>query len=169
MDKATLVILPVAIVLAIACHKPKPSLAPARIVLFESHCWWSVNRSLLPPDSVAARFQRAYSAVGFTHTELRHQGDTAWAYAGPSPINPNLPGVDYATWSVAYQLGDSTHYRWFVAGSRDPKTVRSIGGADSGDFLIPLCGRIMKQAAIPSVVLREPTGEESLSVWRRRP
>lgn len=169
MNRATLLISLAAVLFGSACHKPKPPLVPARIVLFESHCWWSVNRSLLPPDSVAARFQRAYSGVGFTRTGVGHQGDTAWAYAGPSSINPNLPGVDYEMWAVAYQRGDSTHYRWFVAGSRDPKTVKSVENADVGDFLIPLCGRILKQAAIPSVALREPTGDESLTVWRRRP
>lgn len=41
-----------------------PAPAPAPVPLEEEHCWWAVLRSSLPPDSVAAHFERAYGAVG---------------------------------------------------------------------------------------------------------
>ena len=145
-------------VLTASCHHQRSLLATALGPQKTEHCWWSVNRSLLPPDSVAAHFQRAYTAVGFTNAGRASLADTAWAYAGPTAVRTDEPLIVYSTWAVAYRVGDSTHYRYFNAwdGKQPARTI-------------PLCIAISNAAAIHGVQLPAPTGEESLSVWRRRP
>jgi hypothetical protein len=77
--------------------------------------------------------------------------DTAWVDAGPSRIaDYNSP---VAGRFVGYRAGDSTHFRLFVV-------------TDSGS--IGLCQQILRAAAVGAIPLREPDGEEKLSVWNRR-
>ncbi|MDQ6612159.1 MAG: hypothetical protein M3Y64_06975 [Gemmatimonadota bacterium] len=148
----------ISIAVITACHQQRPSTARDANHLFTEHCWWSVNRSLLPPDSVAEHFAHAYTTIGFTNAEWKHLADTAWADAGPTPIRPEEPGVAYRAWAVAYRVADSTRYRYFVASiGREPRST------------IPLCISIANRAALHGVQLPQPTGEETLSVWRRRP
>lgn len=136
----------------LGCRRaPEP--APAPVQLEEDYCWWAVLRSSLPPDSVAARFERAYAAVGLAGVRRVQLGDTAWVQTTPVVLD----GVLRASRAVAYRRGDSTHFRYFV-GSRE-----SEGAAGP----LSLCVRIAQAAAIGWSAPREPTGEESLAVWSR--
>jgi len=131
---------------------PKVSLAPVSVN--EEYCWWAVYRTSLPVDTVANRFARAFTAMGFVPSALSRVGDTAWINAGPSSLAGNGPRPIEAR-AVAYQAGDSTHFRTFVAGGESQT--------------IFLCQQILQAAPVGGVALREPDGEEKLSVWRRRP
>ncbi len=147
------------VIFSVACHhRPPSSVTAGANHLFTEHCWWSVNRSLLPPDSVAVHFASAYAAIGFTNVHWAHVADTAWADAGPTPIRPEESGVAYRAWAVAYRVADSTHYRYFVARVGQPPSAS-----------IQLCAAIANRAALHGVQLPQPTGDETLSVWRRRP
>ncbi|MEJ7809568.1 MAG: hypothetical protein WKG32_04040 [Gemmatimonadaceae bacterium] len=138
--------------------------APAR--LSEDHCWWAVLRSTLPPDSVAARFERAFTTVGLTGATRTRSADTAWVHAGPTPLG----GRQHESRAVAYWHGDSTHFRYYVA-----IAPASQGRAQPADTLerepghIGFCGEIARAAAIQTSAPRSPTGEESLTVWTRIP
>jgi hypothetical protein len=150
------------------CHRPKAATAPVAVVPIEEHCWWSVDRTILPADTVAERFRQAFVAVGFTSVTRAEMGDTAWTHAGPTAVNPAQPDVGYELRAVAYQRGDSAHFRLFVGAAPLRSEGALASGAFSGAFHIPLCARVAGEAAIPTVRLRQPTGEESLSVWRPR-
>lgn len=137
-----------------ACNPSRPNVSVVPDALREEHCWWAVYRTSLPLDTVANRFARAFTSMGFVPSALSRLGDTVWINAGPSPLPGNGPGP-IAARTVAYQAGDSTHFRTFVAGGAS----QSIG----------LCQQIFQAAPVGGVALREPDGEEKLSVWRRRP
>ncbi len=70
----------------------------------EQHCWWAVIRSALPPDSVAARFQRGFAAAGLTGAMTTHDADTARAHAGPTQLG-GAGGAMYSARAVAYVRG----------------------------------------------------------------
>ena len=136
------------------------------------HCWWSTNRSVLPPDSIAERFGRAFAAVGFLGITQGSAADTAWAQSGATVLPGAPPGALRSMWAVAYRAGDSTHYRYFVASTRitPPGTLAdadTTAAAPAG--VIPLCTAVARAAAIPGVQPPQPTGEEALEVWRWRP
>jgi hypothetical protein len=134
------------------------------------HCWWSTNRSLLGPDSTAARFRSAYATVGFSAVRQGAAGDTAWVQASPVAFPDAPPGIRYGMHAVAYQVGDSTHYRYFVAAFGAGPVPRTAN--DSIALIrdvIPRCVAVARAAAIPGIQPAEPTGEERLSVWRWRP
>ena len=134
------------------------------------HCWWSTNRSLLGPDSIAAHFRSAYATVGFSEVRQGTAGDTAWVQASPVVFPDAPPGIQYGMHAVAYQVGDSTHYRYFVAAFGAGPVPRTAN--DSIALIreiIPRCIAVARAAAIPGVQPAEPTGEERLSVWRWRP
>ena len=143
------------------CRRKPAAAAPTPAPLDEEYCWWAVLRTTLPPDTVAARFERAFAAVGLTGGGWTRQGDTAWAHAGPTA---GQPGAPYASRAVAYRRGDSTHFRYYVG-----IAAARLAPPDSAPTLIPLCGRIARAAAVPTSTPASPTGEESLPVWRRRP
>jgi hypothetical protein len=129
----------------------------------EEYCWWAVHRSSLTVDSVALRFRRAFEAVGLQATSQKRLGDTIWVYGDSSR---GTSGSRYRSRAVAYQHGDTTRYRYYVelAASSDTAAART----DSPN-LVGICGHIAKAAAIRGSTPREPTGEESLAVWTRRP
>jgi hypothetical protein len=136
------------------CRSSRPEVSVVPESLREHHCWWAVYRTSLPVDTVANRFARGFTSMGFVPSAVSRVGDTAWINAGPSPLPGNGPGPIEAR-AVAYQAGDSTHFRAFVAGG-DSQTIS-------------LCQQIFQAAPVGGVALREPDGEEKLSVWRRGP
>lgn len=139
-----------------ACHRAKPVVAVAPPHLYEEHCWWAVSQTAYPLDTVVNRFNRAFVTVGFTRPETFRVSDTAWVSAGPKALT-GYAGGQVGARVAAYQHGDSTHYRIFV---EMPDS--------SGSQTIPLCHQISLAAPLAAVTLREPDGEEKLSVWRRR-
>lgn len=145
--------------------------APAPERWPEDHCWWAVARSPLSPDTVAARFAQAFTALGLASAATRRLADTAWAAAGPTPIARGPAGARYASRIVAYRRGDSTHFRHFVAvlppaggWARPADTAGGLGGRSIG-----FCGDVTRAAVVRASLPREPTGEEGLRVWTRAP
>ena len=139
-----------------ACNPSPPKVAVVPVSLGEDHCWWAVYRTSLPLDTVADRFARAFTSIGFAPSAPSQVGDTAWINAGPSRLS-GYEGRPIEARMVAYRVGDSTHFRTFVA--------TGTGASQA----IELCQQISKAAPVGGVTLREPDGEEKLSVWRRRP
>jgi hypothetical protein len=149
----------------VACLEPARSAATVTPALARvtEHCWWSTNRTALPPDSVTARFQRAFAALGFTGIARASGGDTAWVQTSPTALSSTPPERSYAMHAVAYAAGDSTRYRYFLS---------AVGAAAADDTaqgaVIPLCTAVARAAAIPGVQPAQPTGEETATVWRWR-
>jgi hypothetical protein len=157
-------------VLGAGCRRHPARTVPIRPQLEEEYCWWAVLRSPLPPDSVAARFQRAFTTVGLTGATWTRSADTAWARAGPTSLGGRYAGATYESRAVAYWRGDSTHFRHYVAiGQRPEGWAPAADTVSFGGRLIGLCADIARAAAIPTSVPRTLTGEETLPVWRRRP
>jgi hypothetical protein len=138
---------------------PLAGATPNAVSLQEEYCWWAVVRSPLPPDSVVARFARAFVEVGLHDERRASVGDTAWVAAGPSP----LPGGTLAmSRVVAFRAGDSTHFRHFIG-----IAARAANDSESPSPLTGLCRDIARAAAVGAVAPRDPTGGESRSVWSR--
>lgn len=131
--------------LSAGCHRHPVVIAPAQPALAssaqEDPCWWTVLRTTLPPDSVAVHFQRGFAAVGLANATWAHSADTAWAYAGPTPLSRGPAGAVYASRVVAYLHGDSTHFRYYV--SIAPTSLMR------GSVIIPFCGEIATATDIP--------------------
>lgn len=138
-----------------ACHRARLP-APAPAVMEENACWWAVIRTGNPVDTVTARFARAFADLGFASLASSRIADTAWVNAAPSVL-PGYPGGAVSARVVAYRLGDSTHFRTFIA-------TPGWTGAQT----IPLCQAIARTAAVGAVIPRNPDGEELLGVWQRR-
>lgn len=136
-----------------ACNSTPPRVSVVPVSPREDHCWWAVYRTSLPIDTVANRFAAAFTSIGFAPSAPSHVGDTAWINVGPSRLS-GYEGRQIEARMVAYRAGDSTHFRTFVA------AVESQA--------IALCRQISRAAPVGGVTLREPDGEEKLSVWRRR-
>ena len=137
-----------ALIAAGACHSAAPpGMVP--VAAHEEYCWWAVQRSPLPVDSVINRFAKAFRAVGVAPTSPQSAGDTSWIVASgnDSVRQDSIVRVR----AVAFRKGDSTLYRNFVTAS---------GPA------ISTCQRIAVAAAIPGLTPRNPTGEESMAVWK---
>ena len=137
-----------------ACNPSPRKVAVVPVPLDEEHCWWAVYRTSLPLDTVADRFARAFASIGFAPSAPSQVGDTAWINVGPSRLS-GYEGRPIEARMVAYRAGDSTHFRTFV----------TTGASQA----IELCQQISRAAPVGGVTLREPDGEEKLSVWRRRP
>jgi hypothetical protein len=146
-------------VLSAGCRSHPVVTTPETARLSEEYCWWAVMRSPLPPDSVAARFQGAFTSVGLTSSTWTRSADTAWAHAGPTAL-AGASGAMYESRVVAYWHGDSTHFRHYVSMARQPGNSANK---------IALCQEIGRAAAVPTSVPREPTGEEALKLWTRIP
>ena len=147
------------------CRPPARS-APIPTQGPEDYCWWTVMRTTLPPDSVAARFERAFVVTGLTEATWARLADTAWAHAGPTPLG-GPPATISESRVVAYRHGDTTRFRHFVTIS--PPQGQSADTINLAGRYIGLCGQILRAAAVRPSAPREPTGEETLAVWRRRP
>ncbi len=151
---------------------PEPVAATEPAPAPERYCWWAAFRTVLPPDSVAARHARAFQQLGLSEVGWSHQADTAWAQAGPTRLAiPGRPPGTYAARVVALRRGDSTFFRPYVAvdpaspeGAATPADAGSLGARR-----IEFCGEIGRTAQTQGVAPREPDGEDTLSIWRRRP
>ena len=160
---------------AASCRQPHPA-APAPLALQESHCWWAVFRTTLPPDSVAMHFVRAFAQLGLRGGTWTQRGDTTWAHAEPTTLT-SWHGATYAARVVAYRAGDSTHFRHFVSvappaggwpASYDSVTadgrhlsVSAVGGP------IGFCGALGRAATVHGTAPADPDGEEKLELWTR--
>jgi hypothetical protein len=152
------------------CRRATPDrVRPAQIVQApEEHCWWAAFRTTLPPDSVAARSVRAYTALGLEGAAWAHRADTAWAQAGPTVLaGPDRQGA-YAARVVAYRRGDTTFYRPFTGFTPLDPAAR----ADSARVArqrITFCGDIGRAAQVGGTApdLEEP--DDAAPLWRRRP
>lgn len=150
-------------------HRPAHT-APAASALEEDYCWWTILRTTLPPDTVAARFATAFTAVGLAGAAWTHAGDTARAQAGPTPLDRPPAGVAWAARAVAYRQGDTTRFRYYTAaalpvgGRARASDLTRLGGS-----MIPLCGDIARATGLRWTAAPSPGAVESLSVWRATP
>lgn len=150
--------------------RSRPTTVPTRPWAVGEHCWWAVLRSDLPPDSVAAHFERAFTAAGLSDATWRHRGDTAWAHAGPTALGGEPAGARVESRAVAYWHGDSTHFRYYVDLASPPG-----GWAPTADTTkrsarrIGFCQDIAQRVGFRWSRPPDPTGEESLRLWTRMP
>ena len=150
-----------------ACHRSSVQTLAANSMR-EEYCWWTVLRSARPADSVAARFASAYISAGFSNVVFHRHADTAWAGAAPTQLAANSPL--FASRTVAYWHGDSTHFRYFASVGRPLRTgVQSRDSVDFGKHLLDLCATIARSAAIGWSAPRSATGDEALKIWTRIP
>lgn len=144
------------------CRRPETTtIAVARAWPPEERCWWAPFRSVLPPDSVAVRFARAYAALGLTDATWSHRADTAWAEAGPSVLSDSTHSGTYAARVVAFQREDTTLFRTFVA--------TPAGAPNPTRDNIVFCGETMRAARAAATAPRIEEPDHALPVWRRRP
>jgi hypothetical protein len=141
-----------------------------------NYCWWTVLRSTLPADSVAARFRRAFVTAGMTDVHWTRSADTIWLRAGPALLQPATfdsapPGPLYWSEAAAFHSGDSTHFRFSVAiaalARGSPPTTDSSRTAVR---LFKACDAIARAADIHWYKRHgDPGNEEALPVWSRVP
>lgn len=146
-------------------HRPTIT-RPMPSTMVEEHCWWAAFRSPLPHDSVVARYARAFASVGLTGVRTSRLADTAWAQAGPTPLDRADRRDTYAARIVAYQRGDSALFRTFVSVVPD---AASDSSPRVGALHIALCQAIGQAAQAQGAAPREPGDEETQAVWRARP
>jgi hypothetical protein len=157
----------------LACqHQATPATSAAVPLSSRSRefCWWAVLRAASAPDSIAGRFQRAYSELNLANVATGTWGDTAWAHAGPSSAPMRTTNVLYESGALAYRTGDSTKFRYFVAISAPPGGwIRSSDSvaASAGD--LDFCADIARRASIRWSAPKSPTGEESMPLWDASP
>jgi hypothetical protein len=151
-----------------ACHHRRPPLAPALPPPIEDYCWWTYQSTALAPDAVARRFAEGFAAAGFDHVQPFRAGDTAWVVAGPTPLESRSGRSRWSARVVAYAVGDSARFRLYVG--LGPRFARWATAADSvaaESDRIPMCGRVLSAAAVPSArPRRDPNALDSLPVWR---
>ena len=150
-------------VLSAACHRAAPRvtstpLSPPRW----EHCWWAALRSAMPPDSVAARYARAYESLGLANAGWSHLADTAWAEAGPSTLVREGGSGTLAARVVAYRRGDTTLVRPFIS-------VQPVGSVNLGALAIGFCGEVIRAAKAGTTQPPNEEPDDSLPLWRRRP
>lgn len=157
------ILVAVSATLSSGCHRSRPQTATTPSAWIDGdHCWWARYRTAMPPDSVAARYARAYATLGLATTGWSHQADTAWAESGPTVLSRSGSSATYASRVVAYRLGDTTFVRPFV-------TVRNGGEVNVGSLSIQFCGDVSRAAQAGTTAPREEERDDSLPVWRRRP
>jgi hypothetical protein len=142
------------------------------------HCWWTVIRSTLPADTVAADFRRAFVTVGLANIHWTRSGDTIWVRGGPAPLLPSdLPfdtasyGATFWSRAVAFPQKDSTHFRLYVAIVPPvggwPRAVPASSSVHSG---IPACEAVARASGVRWIKRAgDPGDEEKLPVWSRVP
>jgi len=166
------------LVVATGCHHRASGTAPSPTRVEENPCWWTVFRTTLPVDTVTAHLVSAFTTLGLTNATSAQQGDTAWAKAGATRLDAWRGGTYWAR-MAAFRRGDSTLYRYFVTVTPPPggwpaayDTVTSDGrgvSVNPAASMIGFCQAIARVSANHGTSPREPNGEESLPVWRRRP
>jgi hypothetical protein len=159
--------------LVTSCHQQArlaPTLAAVERPRLREYCWWAVLRSVRPPDSVAARFERAYKELSLGKVTSGRWGDTAWAHAGPSWISTRTTNASYESGALAYALGDSTHFRYYVVIAAPPGGwIRQSDSVEASKGDIDFCTNIARHASIGWTAPSNPTGEESLPLWESDP
>ena len=163
--------------LGAGCHRQAPASAPGPAAVADTPCWWTVFRSPLPVDTVAGHLVNAFITLGLTNATSAQQGDTIRAQAGPRPLDDRFGGT-YSARMVAFRRGDTTLYRYFVtavppSGGWPPShdSVTATGAhisVNPAGSVIGLCVAIGNTSGNHGTAPREPNGEESLPVWRRR-
>jgi hypothetical protein len=150
--------------------------SPVPLPVEWQHCWWTVIRSTLPPDSVASAFRRAFISIGLPNIRWTRNGDTILVRGGPAPMLPEeLDTASYGAtyWSriVAFPQQDSTHFRIFTSivpptrGWRPPETRERVMRRD-----IRACEAIARAAGVRWIKRPgDPGAEEALPVWSRVP
>jgi hypothetical protein len=136
----------------------------------DEYCWWTNVRTTLPLDTVGQRFSAAFASLGLTPVVSRRLGDTVLVRGGPTGLSRATGRARYASRMVAYQVGDSTRFRWYW--SMNPIANNGITVGDSASMAgdgIGFCGDIGKAVAIHGVGAREPTRDDSVAVWHRVP
>lgn len=168
MTRATMLFV---VALVTGCRHPAPATpAPARAE--EEHCWWTVFRTDLPPDTVAVHFVRAYTGAGLGGASWAHLADTAWAHAGPTVLGGARGGGTYEARVVAYRQGDSTSFRHYTSitppsGGWAPP-LDSVQGPAGGH--VGFCDEVGRAALVHGISpQRQPNAEDSLPVFRQRP
>lgn len=163
--------------LGAACHRRGPLVAGAPLVADETPCWWTVFRSPLPLDTVATHLVNAFAMAGLTNAVAAQEGDTIRAEAGPTRLADRFGGT-YAVRMVAFRSEDSTLYRYFVVATPPPggwppshDSVTASGAhisVNPAGSVLGLCIAIANSSQNHGTAPKEPNGEESLPVWRRR-
>lgn len=149
--------------LSAACHRTGPQVASTPLTSPQwEHCWWAALRTAMPPDSVAARYARAYETLGLANAGWSHQGDTAWAEAGPSTVAREGGSGILTARVVAYRRGDTTLVRPF-------SSVQPVGPANLGALYIGFCGEVIRAAKAETTAPPNEERDDSLPLWRRRP
>jgi hypothetical protein len=149
--------------LSAGCHRAPPRVAstPRSSPTWE-HCWWAALRTALPPDSVAARYARAYESLGLANPGWSHLADTAWAEAGPSTVARDGNSGIVRARVVAYRRGDTTLVRPFTS-------VQQVGPGNPGGLTIGFCGEVIRAAKAETTQPSNEESDDSLPLWRRRP
>jgi hypothetical protein len=141
-----------------ACHRTRAvdTPAPATSPLTQHHCWWTSLRTTIPPDSVGARFARAFATLGFSDVMVRTNVDTVLvndsshvaepvaravvirAHAAEIPVDSGAarPTARFEGLAVAWVRADTTRVRYYLAS--DPAMT---GGAHIGR-----CGALWRAA-----------------------
>jgi hypothetical protein len=150
--------------LAVACHHPRAQTAiTPRVRVEYDHCWWAAYRTAMSPDSVAARYARAYTTVGLANSGWAHLADTAWAEAGPTPLVREGGTRIYSGRVVAIRRGDTTFFRPFHAVRPDD------GTGETGARQIGFCAEVSRAALTGGTAPRDEEPDDTLPLWRRRP
>jgi hypothetical protein len=156
----------------ISCRRQTAPVPPAPAVAqwpHDEHCWWTSIHTALPVDTVGGRFARAFSSVGLTGIVSQRIGDTVLVRGGPTELLDAKGRALYASRAVAYQLGDSTRFRWYLSVAPRADGAGSVDSSNRGDRSIPFCGQIGKAVAISGMMTRDPTADDSIAVWDRVP
>lgn len=158
------------------CHRRPPVAPTSPAALEDSACWWTVFRSPLPLDTVAAHLVNAFATLGLGDASTTQQGDTIRAHAGPARLAARFDGT-YSARMVAFRRGDSTLYRYFVlavppAGGWRPSydSVNASGAhisVNPAGSMLGLCHAIASASQNHGTAPSAPNGEESLPVWRQ--
>lgn len=135
----------------------------------DEYCWWNSIHTALPVDSVGARFTRALAAAGLTDIVSRRIGDTVLVRGGPTELADARGRAVFASRAVAYQLGDSTRFRWYSSITPGPAAAASADSSVASGRLIGFCGQVGKGVAISGMTTRDPTAADSIPVWNRVP
>ena len=145
-------------------HAAPPVAAAVPLSLQDEYCWHTVFRTSLPLDTVAHRFERAFTSLGLTNASSTIRGDTAWSHAGPTRLAGEWGDALYEARVVAYRVADSTHFRHFVGVA--PTSGDTL---NPGSRLLAFCAALGRATQVHGTAAREPGAEEALELWKRRP
>jgi hypothetical protein len=159
--------------LVVACrHQAAPLVAAVSAPTSKPREFCSpVLRSTRMPDSVVARFRRAYGEMRLANVTTGRWGDTVWAHAGASESPASKTTALYESGAVGYSRGDSTLFRYFVITSAPPGGwARATDSVAASGVHFDYCAAVTRLVIpIGIYVPKELAGEESLSLWNASP